>query len=204
MKILRFSIVLLIVLFYSCADFKSKQEMQKIPIMDIAILHVPETFSIQKDSAIDISRYTLVFNKDSEKKIFVEYGYTINRLTASEPEIVIDSTYYQIVKTTSDSSSYFYRPDIDCKDLDLFRLQNVTFDTLDQRLVKVITPRRFAIGMTGFHFYRIRKKDRLMGSFKMNVYGHNLNVNETNELYEIIENIEWVEKCETCADIGCW
>lgn len=46
--------------------------------------------------------------------------------------------------------------------------------------------------------------DSLIGSFKMNVYGHYLNQQETDDLFEIVENIEWLEECETCADIECW
>lgn len=189
----------------SCTNPNSKEvnsntdENQQMPMIKTKIgnLFSIDVFSDyvlkKKEDQIDNSVHKIII--DSDRYIIIQMGYNISTLTETDPEIVKDSSYFSMLMNANnvekDDYVFVKHTNSDEMDLDLYRLQNIRFDTIDNRFCKIISPRIEGKGISGVHFYKVFE-DKTMGSFRVNIFGYDLTKSENDLLMGMIKSIEFL------------
>lgn len=139
-----FHISALTILVIGCKDPSRTKTMD----FGLFTLEVPYKWQQVKQSGID--SYVGAIAVDNTDTVYFDLGMYSNTLTEPNLEVI---TRQIMEENNLDSSNFIVVKDIMSMniDADLYRKQNVSWDTIDNRRAKIVFPRISGKGMTGVY-----------------------------------------------------
>ncbi|WP_433903521.1 hypothetical protein [Sphingobacterium puteale] len=120
--------------------------------MDFGLFTIEVPYKWQQVKQDGIDSYVGAIAVDNTDTLYFDLGMYSNTLTEHNIEII---TRQMMEESATDSSDYIIVKDMPILDLDLdadlYRKQNVSWDTIDNRRAKIVFPRMSGKGMTGVY-----------------------------------------------------
>lgn len=136
----------LTILIVGCKDPSRTKTMD----FGLFTLEVPYKWQQVKQNGID--SYVGAIAVDKTDTLYFDLGMYSNTLTEPNIEVI---TRQMMEESATDSSDYIIVKDMPILDLDLdadmYRKQNVSWDTIDNKRAKIVFPRISGKGMTGVY-----------------------------------------------------
>lgn len=195
----RFFLILVLAII-GCETIETKNDI-RLDVEKVVEVIIPLSWKVENLNGSDFTRYSI--STEDGATFYLEYGIHCSALTEERPEFIIDSSYYEILKSSPNYSPnrYIYEPKTDCKDYDLYRKHNIGFETISGRYCKRVFPVNKGAGMTGVHFYKLKNNSDDIESLRMNIYGYNLTEIQKDEFESVIDNLKWKVSCDSCSDL---
>lgn len=139
-----FHISAITILIVGCKDPSRTKTMD----FDLFTIQVPYKWQQVKQNGID--SYVGAIAVDNTDTVYFDLGMYSNTLTEPNLEVI---TRQIMEENNLDSSNFIVVKDIMSMniDADLYRKQNVSWDTIDNRRAKIVFPRISGKGMTGVY-----------------------------------------------------
>ncbi|QMV67097.1 MULTISPECIES: hypothetical protein [Sphingobacterium] len=176
-----FHISALTILFVGCKDPSRTKTMD----FGLFTLEVPYKWQQVKQNGID--SYIGAIAVGNTDTLYFDLGLYSNSLT--EPNIQV-ITREMIEENNLDSSDFVVVNDIMSMniDADLYRKQNVSWDTIDNRRAKIVFPRISGRGMTGVYIGSLWGDS---SKVRFNLHGSNLNAQTEQDLLKAIKTLRF-------------
>jgi hypothetical protein len=170
-----------IILVVGCKD------PSRTKTMDFGKFTLEAPYKWQQVKRNGIDSYVGAIAVDNTDTLYFDLGMYSNTLT--EPNIQV-ITRQMIAENNLDSSDFIVVKDIMSMniDADLYRKQNVSWDTIDSRRAKIVFPRVSGKGKTGVYI------DSLWGNsskVRFNLHGSNLKAQTEQDLLEAIKTLRF-------------
>ncbi|MGJ1227241.1 hypothetical protein ACR78H_16980 [Sphingobacterium siyangense] len=180
-----FHISALTILFVGCKDPSRTKTMD----FGLFTLEVPYKWQQVKQNGID--SYIGAIAVGNTDTLYFDLGLYSNSLT--EPNIQV-ITREMIEENDLDSSDFVVVNDIMSMniDADLYRKQNVSWDTIDNRRAKIVFPRISGRGMTGVYIGSLWGDS---SKVRFNLHGSNLKAQTEQDLLRAIKTLRF-HKCK--------
>lgn len=176
-----FQISALTFLFVGCKDPSRTKTMD----FGLFTLEVPYKWQQVKQNGID--SYIGAIAVGNTDTLYFDLGLYSNSLT--EPNIQV-ITREMIEENDLDSSDFVVVNDIMSMniDADLYRKQNVSWDTIDNRRAKIVFPRISGKGMTGVYIGSLWGNS---SKVRFNLHGSNLKAQTEQDLLKAIKTLRF-------------
>jgi len=178
-----FHISTLTILVVGCKDPSRTKTMD----FGLFTLEVPYKWQQVKQNGID--SYVGAIAVDNTDTLYFDLGMYSNTLT--EPNIQV-ITRQMMEESATDSSDYIIVKDMPILDLDLdadlYRIQNVSWDTINNRRAKIVFPRISGKGMTGVYIGSLWGN---ASKVRFNLHGSNLKAQTEQDLLKAIETLRF-------------
>ncbi|MCS4163058.1 MULTISPECIES: hypothetical protein [Sphingobacterium] len=176
-----FHISALTILFVGCEDPSRTKTMD----FGLFTLEVPYKWRQVKQNGID--SYIGAIAVGNTDTLYFDLGLYSNSLT--EPNIQV-ITREMIEENNLDSSDFVAVNDIMSMniDADLYRKQNVSWDTIDNRRAKIVFPRISGRGMTRVYIGSLWGNS---SKFRFNLQGSNLKAQTEQDLLKAIKTLRF-------------
>lgn len=176
-----FRISALTILFVGCRDPSRTKTMD----FGLFTLEVPYKWQQVKQNGID--SYIGAIAVGNTDTLYFDLGLYSNSLT--EPNIQV-ITRKMIEENDLDSSDFVVVNDIMSMniDADLYRKQNVSWDTIDNRRAKIVFPRISGRGMTGVYIGSLWGNS---SKVRFNLQGSNLKAQTEQDLLKAIKTLRF-------------
>lgn len=176
-----FHISALTILFVGCKDPSRTKTMD----FGLFTLEVPYKWQQVKQNGID--SYIGAIAVGNTDTLYFDLGLYSNSLT--EPNIQV-ITREMIEENNLDSSDFVVVNDIMSMniDADLYRKQNVSWDTIDNRRAKIVFPRISGRGMTGVYIGSLWGNS---SKVRFNLQGSNLKAQTEQDLLKAIKTLRF-------------
>ena len=180
-----FHISALTILFVGCRDPSRTKTMD----FGLFTLEVPYKWQQVKQNGID--SYIGAIAVGNTDTLYFDLGLYSNSLT--EPNIQV-ITREMIEENDLDSSDFVVVNDIMSMniDADLYRKQNVSWDTIDNRRAKIVFPRISGRGITGVYIGSLWGNS---SKVRFNLHGSNLKAQTEQDLLRAIKTLRF-HKCK--------
>lgn len=180
-------IFFLITLILSCGDGSKKSPQTKMLDFGKFTILTPLNWNPIKGRGID--SYVGGILIGSTDTLNFDLGFYSNTLSEREPDLLFreelknlgpnwDTTKFIIIN---------YRDEID---LDKYKTYNLAWDTIDQRLAKILFPIRSGKGTTGVYIDSVGINPSV-GRIRFNLYGTDLNEKNEKDLLNAIRTIKF-------------
>jgi hypothetical protein len=148
-------------------------------------LEVPYKWQQVKQNGID--SYVGAIAVDNKDTLYFDLGMYSNTLT--EPNIQV-ITRQMVEENNLDSSDFIVVKDIMSMniDADLYRKQNVSWDTIDNRRAKIVFPRISGKGITGVYIGSLWGDS---SKVRFNLHGSNLKAQTEQDLLKAIKTLRF-------------
>ncbi len=186
---MRIIFLLLCVLPFSCVEKEPKEEMQ---ILDFGAFTIEAPSSWTKIEAKGIDSYVGQIAIGNSDTLHFDFGWYSNDLYESDPTILDSSQLESIDLSLFDTSNTFFVKDRRKVDPDMFKKNNITWDTIDNRKAKIVAPRRSGSGTTGVYFDSVWESGSAIDKF--NLYGENLKSTNEKEVLAAIKTLKFHEQ----------
>ncbi|MGB3107748.1 hypothetical protein [Sphingobacterium siyangense] len=178
-----FQISALTILFVGCNDPSRTKTMD----FGLFTLKVPYKWQQVKQNGID--SYVGAIAVDNTDTLYFDLGLYSNSLTEHNIEVI---TRQMMEESATDSSDYIIVKDMPILDLDLdadlYRKQNVSWDTIDNRRAKIVFPRISGKGMTGVYIGSLWGDS---SKVRFNLLGSNLKAQTEQDLLKAIKTLRF-------------
>ena len=178
-----FQISALTILFVGCKDLSRTKTMD----FGLFTLEVPYKWQQVKQNGID--SYVGAIAVDNTDTLYFDLGLYSNSLTEHNIEVI---TRQMMEESATDSSDYIIVKDMPILDLDLdadlYRKQNVSWDTIDNRRAKIVFPRISGRGMTGVYIGSLWGNS---SKVRFNLHGSNLKAQTEQDLLKAIKTLRF-------------
>ena len=178
-----FQISALTILFVGCKDLSRTKTMD----FGLFTLKVPYKWQQVKQNGID--SYVGAIAVDNTDTLYFDLGLYSNSLTEHNIEVI---TRQMMEESATDSSDYIIVKDMPILDLDLdadlYRKQNVSWDTIDNRRAKIVFPRISGKGMTGVYIGSLWGDS---SKVRFNLHGSNLKAQTEQDLLKAIKTLRF-------------
>lgn len=176
-----FHISALTILVTGCKDPSRTKTMD----FGLFTLEVPYKWQQVKQNGID--SYVGAIAVDKTDTLYFDLGMYSNTLT--EPNIQV-ITRQMVEENNLDSSDFIVVKDIMSMniDADLYRKQNVSWDTIDNRRAKIVFPRISGKGMTGVYIGSLWGDS---SKVRFNLHGSNLKAQTEQDLLKAIKTLRF-------------
>jgi hypothetical protein len=163
---------LLLLLIIGCSDNKPKADNQTLDFGAFSIVTPNGWTKIKAQGADSYVGRIAIDNTDT---LDFDLGWYSNTLTEPEPQIIERSMLKNV--DMLDTSQFIIVDSREGIDPDKFKKNNISWDTIDGRIVKIVFPRKSGIGTTGIYIDSLWQAGSNVDRF--NLYGDNLK--PTNE-----------------------
>ncbi|WP_120332877.1 hypothetical protein [Sphingobacterium siyangense] len=178
-----FQISALTILFVGCKDPSRTKTMD----FGLFTLEVPYKWQQVKQNGID--SYIGAIAVGNTDTLYFDLGLYSNSLTEHNIEVI---TRQMMEESATDSSDYIIVKDMPILDLDLdadlYRKQNVSWDTIDNRRAKIVFPRISGRGMTGVYIGSLWGNS---SKVRFNLHGSNLKAQTEQDLLKAIKTLRF-------------
>lgn len=157
--------------------------------MDFGVftLEVPYKWQQVKQNGID--SYVGAIAVDNTDTLYFDLGMYSNTLTEHNIEVI---TRQMMEESATDSSDFIIVKDMPILDLDLdadlYRKQNVSWDTIDNRRAKIVFPRISEKGTTGMYIGSLWGDS---SKVRFNLYGADLKRQNEKDLLKAIKTLRF-------------
>jgi len=167
-------LVFLLILIIGCNDNKSNTEKQTLDFGSFSI-ETPNGWTKIKAQGVDsyVGRIAI----DNSDTLDFDLGWYSNKLNEYEPTILDSNMVGSIDTSMVDKSEVVFVKNRMQVDPDKYKKNNISWDTIDGRKVKIVFPRQTGTGMTGIYIDSLWQRGYDIDRF--NLYGNNLK--PTNE-----------------------
>ncbi len=179
-----FHISALTILVVGCKDPSRSKTMD----FDLFTIDVPYKWQQIKQNGID--SYVGAVAVDNTDTLYFDLGMYSNTLTEPNIEVI---TRQMIEENDLDSTGFVVVKDLMSMniDADLYRKQNVSWDTIDNRRAKIVFPRISGKGSTGVYIGSLWGDS---SKVRFNLYGSNLKTQTEQDLLKAIKTLRF-HKC---------
>jgi len=181
--------VLFLVGLFACRQSPPKQST-KILDFGAFTINTPASWEQIKERGADsyVGRIAL----DKKDTLDFDLGWYSDKLEETDP-VILDS----VMLSDMDTSSANFREIIFVKsrmsvDIDKYRKNNVSWDTIDGRSAKIVYPRKTGIGTTGIYIDTVRVGR--IGVDRFNLYGTNLSPDNETKVLAAIRTLKFSKK----------
>ena len=164
----------LLLFLFGCSDSKQKSNNQTLDFGSFTI-ETPNGWTKIKAQGVD--SYVGQIAIDNSDTVHFDLGWYSNKLNEYEPTIFDSSMIGSIDTSMVDTSEVIFVKNRNRVDPDQYKKNNVSWDTIDGRKVKIVFPRHSGIGTTGIYIDSLWQSGSDVDRF--NLYGDNLK--PTNE-----------------------
>lgn len=181
-------LIILMLLIASCRTKRLVENYTKKVKLANVIMTVPHTWSTVTKQGID-SKYGTIYLDDGDSASF-DYGWHSNDLYERDP-VVMDSSQIEYVDTANRQEIIFVE-NSRTVDRDIYRKNNVLWDTIGGREVKIVLPRRSGVGTTGVYFHRLySRQDSTPNPVTFSLSGENLKPENEKKLLKAIKTLRF-------------
>jgi len=181
-----FHISTLTILVVGCKDPSRTKTMD----FGLFTLEVPYKWQQVKQNGID--SYVGAIAVDNTDTLYFDLGMYSNSLTEHNIEVI---TRQMMEESATDSSDYIIVKDMPILDFDLdadlYRKQNVSWDTIDNRRAKIIFPRISGKGTTGIYIGSLWGDS---SKVRFNLYGADLKTQTEEDLLKAIKTLRFYKR----------
>lgn len=178
-----FHIFTLTILVVGCKDPSRTKTMD----FGLFTLEVPHKWQQVKQNGID--SYVGAIAVDNTDTLYFDLGMYSNSLTEHNIEVI---TRQMMEESATDSSDFIIVKDMPILDLDLdadlYRKQNVSWDTIDNRRAKIVFPRISGKGMTGVYIGSLWGNS---SKVRFNLHGADLKMQNESDLLKAIKTLRF-------------
>ncbi|WP_146191042.1 hypothetical protein [Sphingobacterium athyrii] len=176
----------LTILVVGCKDPSCTKTMD----FGLFTLEVPYKWQQVKQNGID--SYVGAISVDKIDTLYFDLGMYSNSLTEHNIEVI---TRQMMEESATDSSDYITVKDMPILDFDLdadlYRKQNVSWDTIDNRRAKIVFPRISGKGTTGIYIGSLWGDS---SKVRFNLYGANLKAQTEEDLLKAIKTLRFYKR----------
>lgn len=183
---LRFTIILLTLL--SCTD-KQKPETKTLDFGEFKI-DVPSTWQQVKADGID--SYVGLMIPDNGDTVSFDLGWYSSSLEEEYNFMVQNGDVFLRREITRDSGVYEFYGTADTVDIEKFKVNNISWTTIDGKRAKLIQPKNTGTGMTGIYFDSLWAAGSGTDRFQMN--GTDLHPDNERQLLKAFETLKFTKK----------
>ncbi|WP_343565675.1 hypothetical protein [Sphingobacterium sp.] len=179
----QFHLSVLTVLVIGCKD------PTRTKTMDFGLFTIEVPYKWQQVKQDGIDSYVGAIAVDNTDTLYFDLGMYSNTLTEHNIEII---TRQMMEESATDSSDYIIVKDMPILDLDLdadmYRKQNVSWDTIDNRPAKIVFPRVLGKGTTGIYVGDLWGDS---SKVRFNLHGSNLKAQTEQDLLKAIKTLRF-------------
>ncbi|QIH34151.1 hypothetical protein [Sphingobacterium sp. DR205] len=176
----------LTILVVGCKDPSRTKTMD----FGLFTLEVPYKWQQVKQNGMD--SYVGAIAVDNTDTLYFDLGMYSNSLTEHNIEVI---TRQMMEESATDSSDYIIVKDMPILDFDLdadlYRKQNVSWDTIDSRRAKIVFPRISGKGTTGIYISNLWGDS---SKVRFNLYGSNLKAQTEEDLLKAIKTLRFYKR----------
>ncbi|WP_121357759.1 hypothetical protein [Flavisolibacter nicotianae] len=172
----------------ACNQPQSKGETKT---MDFGAFTIETPNSWKQIKAKGIDSYVGRIAIDSTDTLDFDLGWYSNTLTEGEP-FVVERSMLQYSQLPADTSEMIIVEKLKGIDLDRYKKQNVSWDTIDGRKAKLVYPRRSGTGTTGVYIDSLWVSGADVDRF--NLYGENLKPKNEKKVLQAIRTLKFRSK----------
>lgn len=159
--------------------------------MDFGAFSIETPLSWQQIKASGIDSYVGRIAIDEKDTLHFDLGWYSNTLTESDPAIMDRPTLQEFAKIGQplDTSEMIIVESRKGLDIDNYKKQNVSWDTIDGRKAKIVYPRKSGSGITGVYIDSLWVSGSDVDHF--NLYGDNLKPINEEKVLEVIQTLKF-------------
>ncbi len=176
-----FHISALTILVVGCKD------PSRTKTMDFGLFTIDVPYKWQQIKQNGIDSYVGAVAVDNTDTLYFDLGMYSNTLTEPNIEVI---TRQMIEENDLDSTGFVVVKDLMSMniDADLYRKQNVSWDTIDNRRAKIVFPRISGKGSTGVYIGSLWGDS---SKVRFNLYGSNLKTQTEQDLLKAIKTLRF-------------
>lgn len=159
--------------------------------LDFGLFTIETPASWKKIKQTGIDSYVGRIAIDNSDTLDFDLGWYSNTLTEPEPYIV-ERDLLKYGKQPPDTIGLIIVEDSRGVDLDKYRKNNVTWDSIDGRKAKIVFPRKSGIGTTGIYIDSLFVSERSVDRF--NLYGENLKPDNEKKTLQVLRTLKFRKK----------
>jgi hypothetical protein len=178
--------VILVFCFASCGSTSPKGDKK---ILDFGKFTIETPTSWSKIEKNGIDSYVGAIVIDSTDTLSFDLGWYSNRLNESEPTFFDSSMIGNIDTSLINISDIIFVKDRMLVDPDMYKKNNVTWDTIDGRRAKIVHPRQSGNGTTGIYIDSLWISGSDVDRF--NLYGTNLKIENEKKVLKSIRTLKF-------------
>ncbi|RKO71244.1 hypothetical protein D7322_13935 [Sphingobacterium puteale] len=179
----QFHLSVLTILVIGCKD------PSRTKTMDFGLFTIEVPYKWQQVKQDGIDSYVGAIAVDNTDTLYFDLGMYSNTLTEHNIEVI---TRQMMEESATDSSDYIIVKDMPILDLDLdadlYRKQNVSWDTIDNRRAKIVFPRISGKGMTGVYIGSLWGNS---SKVRFNLCGADLKTQTEEDLLKAIKTLRF-------------
>jgi hypothetical protein len=185
---MRLRLTIIVLALLSCTD-KQRGATKTLDFGEFTI-DVPATWQQVKATGID--SYVGLMTLDNGDTVSFDLGWYSNSLEEEYNFMVQDGDVFLRREITPDSGVYEFYGKVDTVDIEKFKVNNVTWTTIDGKRAKLILPKRTGSGMTGVYFDSLWVAGSGIDRFQMN--GTNLHPDNERQLVKAFETLKFTKE----------
>ncbi len=169
----------------ACKQPPSKDERKT---MDFGAFTIETPKSWKKIKADGIDSYVGRIALDSSDTMHFDLGWYSNTLTEDQP-LIVERSMLQYSQLPTDTSELIIVEKLKGIDLDRYKKQNVSWETIDGRNAKIVYPRRSGRGTTGIYIDSLWVSGG--GIDRFNLYGINLKTKNEEKVLQTLRTLKF-------------
>jgi len=156
--------------------------------MDFGSFPLEAPKSWKKLAGESVDSYVGLVVIDSTDTLHFDYGWYSSTLAEAEP-LILERALLKNMREPVDTNEFNIVESRLGIDVDDFRKNNVSWDTIDGRKAKIIFPRRSGRGMTGVYISNVWEASGDITRF--NLYGENLKTANEKTVLEVLQTLKF-------------
>ena len=184
-KMKQFTILICFLLGFACQRPKPNEETVS---MDFGSFPLEAPKSWKKLAGESVDSYVGLVVIDSTDTLHFDYGWYSSTLAEAEP-LILERALLKNMREPVDTNEFNIVESRLGIDVDDFRKNNVSWDTIDGRKAKIIFPRRSGRGMTGVYISNVWEASGDITRF--NLYGENLKTANEKTVLEVLQTLKF-------------
>lgn len=180
---------IIVIGLFACNQSTPKGDTKTMDFGSFTI-ETPQTWKPIEQKGVD--SYVGKIAIDSTDTLSFDLGWYSNKLYEYDQAILDSSMIGSIDTNFVDPSAVIFVRDRMRVDPDKYRKNNVSWDTIDGRKVKIVYPRKSGIGTTGVYFDSLWIQDS--GIDRFNLYGENLKPQNEKKVLKALRSLKFQQK----------
>jgi hypothetical protein len=173
----------------ACNSQEHKADTKTLDLGAFTIV-TPQSWTKIEQHGID--SYVGAIAIDNKDTLSFDLGLYSNNLYEYDPTILDSSMMKDIDTTRTNIHEIIFAKHRLQVDPDKYRKNNVSWDTIDGHLAKIVCPRQTGIGTTGVYVDSLW--DSKIGIIKFNLYGENLKPENEKKVLEVLQTLKFHKK----------
>jgi hypothetical protein len=181
-------VLILIVALTSCNQSRRKDGTKTLDFGAFTIETPPSWTKIEEKG---VDSYVGRIAIDEKDTLDFDLGWYSNTLTEDEPQIV-ERSLLQNRTQPVDTTELIIVESRKGVDIDKYKKNNVSWDSIDKRRAKIVFPRRTGIGITGVYIDSLWISGA--GVDRFNLYGENLSADNERKVLASLRTLKFRKK----------